>query len=728
MANDKLEAAKKRYANALRNELDADELGRIALVVVEAARDARDFAVAKDHAELAVRHYGDAHDEKLTVRSKRRLAGVLLAMHDFDAALPLIDEVSRAPEERDMELPKLDGLTSAADRAIEIARAHVASASSADPKWALAWGALMEAFAGQPIASELERRFATRLGKKNADIAKTLNAYKFHKAAARAVGAGTTSTPTNAGDWLERALAQRRSGDRAAAYDSFCAAAERFEKSYSRETNWYEDEDLDDDTRDRLLHEDRHNWKAADAWREAAECAFVLGDRRKMDAAYDRETLVGLRPDGRKALEDVRKAIAEGRTEDALDVVRARLRYDKGGTPELRALLSRVIAEHVAAGRLREAIAVHDEILDANATSWGETAPAYIVAQLDVAQLLVDNGCVGEARPILQEVSTAISDALATAAKESAAKNNAIARACADALAKVESSKGVELLECVYSPRFTTAQDRVARIRELLASGASIATTDGAGDTVLHHAARLRGADSGRLVRSLVEAGAARSTANAAGQTALDVAAANAAQVADAVEALWDRKTTPSAALEIAASKGHLVTIARLVSLGAGPAPSALSRPFPKDTGVLEFALRAARATGDQSVVDAAFSGAPLAVADVRRHMEAFAEHGARAAMQARFGAANAEKLVAELVYTIASDQILETLVREDWSRFAREDLGLLRASIPADVDDELGEEREILATLETAFRRAAYEASPLAIREGAKRADFVKS
>jgi hypothetical protein len=224
-------------------------------------------------------------------------------------------------------------------------------------------------------------------------------------------------------------------------------------------------------------------------------------------------------------------------------------------------------------------------------------------------------------------------------------------------------------------------------------------------------------------VRALVESGASRDAKNAAGQRPVDVAAANSAEVADAVEALWTKDA--SSALDIAATNGNLVIVARLLSLGAGPAPAALSRPFPEDAGLVELALRVARKTGTTDLVDAAFGDELPGVDDVRKHMLAFAARAAQDAMKARFGGADRDELIAELVYTIRSDEILETLVKEDWARFAREDLALLRASIPADIDDELGDEEAVAAEIALAFRGAAFDASPPEIRTNARRADF---
>src|SRR5688572_18899932 len=110
MGQGKLEAAKQRYQRGLRSELDPDELGRIALIVEQAAREARDFAAARDHAELAAQHYRDAGDQGRSVGAKRRLAGALLVLRDWTRALPLVDDVARAPDERNIDLPKLEGL------------------------------------------------------------------------------------------------------------------------------------------------------------------------------------------------------------------------------------------------------------------------------------------------------------------------------------------------------------------------------------------------------------------------------------------------------------------------------------------------------------------------------------------------------------------------------------------------------------------------------------------
>src|SRR6185295_3469056 len=132
--------------------------------------------------------------------------------------------------------------------------------------------------------------------------------------------------------------------------------------------------------------------------------------------------------------------------------------------------------------------------------------------ELDLANLLIDIGCVGEARPLLESVWAALDE---LGARDD---DHPFAEAHARALARVTTAKDVELLECVQTARFTTAKERLARIRELLASGASIAATDASGDGMLHHAARLRAADTALLVRALVDAGASRSAANAAGQ------------------------------------------------------------------------------------------------------------------------------------------------------------------------------------------------------------------
>src|SRR6185503_10346235 len=120
MANEKLEAAKRRYASGRANELDPDELGRIALIVVEAAVKAREFEIARQHAELAVGHYVEARDEARVVRAKRRLAGALLALQEWATALPLVDEVCAAPDERDLELSRLDDLEDPKARAVEL--------------------------------------------------------------------------------------------------------------------------------------------------------------------------------------------------------------------------------------------------------------------------------------------------------------------------------------------------------------------------------------------------------------------------------------------------------------------------------------------------------------------------------------------------------------------------------------------------------------------------------
>jgi hypothetical protein len=125
--------------------------------------------------------------------------------------------------------------------------------------------------------------------------------------------------------------------------------------------------------------------------------------------------------------------------------------------------------------------------------------------------------------------------------------------------------------------------------------------------------------------------------------------------------------------------------------------------------------------------VDATFGSAPPGVDDVRKHLLAFAARAGEDAMKARFGGADREKLIAELVYTIRSDEILETLVKDDWARFAREDLALLRGSIPGDIDDELGDEKALTDDISRAFRSAAFDASPPAIRKNAKLADFGK-
>ncbi len=715
MAGDKVEAAKRRYASGVANELDPDELGRIALIVVDIAREARAFDVARQHAELAVKHYRDAKDEARVRRSMRRLAGALLMLRDWDAALPLIDEIALLPEEREAELPKVDGLKDPKERALEYARALVAWVTGTHPDWTMVWGALMDAFSDDPIAEELERRFTERLGgKKNADLASKLTTRGFRKAAARAAGLGTKSGPTTGPEWAELARAQRASRDLAKAYESHLAAADAFKKSFSWKSNTYAEDDWDEDTRARLFKEDRFDYKGSDHLRDAAECAFRLGDRAKLVTAYDLHHLHRMRGDEKKALARVRALVAEGRKDEALDVVRTELRYDKGGTPELRALFGDAIAAHVAAGRWDEAVGLQREILDANATRWGKPSPAYVVAQLDLAKLLVERGYVGEARPLLEEVSEALGDA-----------NHAIARECHDALARVEREKDVELLECVKTARFSTAKERLARMRELLAKGASIATADAAGDTVLHHVARLRAADSGWLTRALIDAGASRTAKNAAGETALDVAAGNSAQVVDAVEALWDKDAAAgTAAIAIASARGNLVTVARLLALGArpdGPLPPPLARGMPEDPGMIEFALR----VGDTSLVDAALSGAEPSADDVRRQLVAFAARAGERAMSCRFAGETREKLIAELVYTIASTEILETLVREDWPPFVREDLGLLRASIPVDVDDELGDEADLLAELELAFRRAAFDASPPELRARANRAAF---
>jgi hypothetical protein len=715
MGQDKLEAAKKRYARGLQSELDPDELGRIALIVEEAARQARDFAAARDHAELAARHYRDAGDQGRSVRARRRLAGALLLLRDWTRALPLVDDVARAPDERDVDLPKLEGLADPKELALERARAHVAWASSASPRWAVIWGALFDAFSTEPIGDELERRFTARLGKRSADVASQLCADGFYLGALRAARHGTRANPTSGADWLELANAQDASDDLAGAYESYCAAAACFEQAYSPASNTYDDEEVDPDTAFHLMREDRFNYKAADAWREAASCAFHLGDRAKLTAAYDREILLRFHAKERKALPALRAALAEDRAADALEIVRRELRHSKGGTPEIRAVLERSIAEHVAAKRFREAIAVHQEILEAIAITWGERSPAYLVAQLDLATRLIELGRIGDARAVLEELATELDELSA---------DHPFVQACTAARARVESSQDVELLECMQTTRFTTARERLARMRELLARGASLAAADAAGDTVLHFAARLRAADSGWLVRALLDVGASRSAKNAAGETALAVAVANAAQVTDVVEALWEDGA--SWALELAAAKGHLVTVARLRSLGASPAPAAFSRPLPRG-GLVEFALRVSAATGDSSIVDTAFSDDPPGVDVVRRHLSAFCAQAGAQAMRVRFGGADAERVIAELAYTIASDQILETLVREDWPRFACEDLGLLRASIPGDIDDELGDEDELLPSLEMAFRSAAFDASPPAIRARAKRADFGK-
>lgn len=716
MGQDKLEAAKQRYARGLRSELDPDELGRIALIVEEAARGARDFAAARDHAELAARHYRDAGDQGRSVRARRRLAGALFVLRDWTRALPLVDDVARAPDERDVDLPKLQGLADPKERALELARALVAWASSASPKWVVIWGALFDAFSKEPIGGELERRFSARLGKRNADVARDLRAHGFHVAALRAARQGARATPTSGADWLELANAQDAGNDLAGAYESYCAAAECFERAYSPRSNTYADEDVDPDTAIHLAGEDRFNGKASGAWLEAASCAFHLGDRAKLTAAYDREILLRLDAKERKALPALRAALAEDRTADALDIVRRDFRYSKGGTPEIRAVLERTIAEHVAARRFREAIAVHEEILDAIATTWGEASPAHLVARLDLATRLVELGRIGDARPLLEGLATELDDLAA---------DHPFVQACTAARSRVESSRDAELLECAQTTRFTTARERLARMRELLARGASLVAADAAGDTALHLAARLRAADSGRLVRALLDAGAPRSAKNAAGETPLAVAVAHPAQVTDVVEALWEDGA--SWALELAAARGHLVTAARLLRLGAGPAPAALSRSWPEDAGLVEFALRVSAATGDSSIVDAAFSDSLPGVDVIRHHLSAFCAHAGAQAMRARFGGADAERVIAELVYTIAGDEILETLVKEDWPRFVREDLGLLRASIPGDIDDELGDEDELLPTLEMAFRSAAFDASPPAIHARAKRADFGK-
>jgi hypothetical protein len=714
VANEKVDAAKKRYERGLKSELDPDELGRIALIVEETARVTGEFETARHYAELAVGHYSDVQDEKLVVHAKRRLAAALFMVRDWDAALPLVDAVMREPEGRDAVLSKADGIKDPKARAIELARALVTWGSASTPGWVVVWGALWDAFSGDPIASELERRLNSLLRSNNADAAGKLRMYGFPAAAAHAATGGAKKTPSSGAEWLELAAAQRAQRKLAAAYDSFCEAARHFEKTYDRKSNAYTDEEVDEDRARYLRGEDRFDHKASRAWRDAAECAFRIGDRAKMDAAYDRELLRRFDVRESKAIGEVRAALAAGRKDDALDLVRAKMRFSKCGTPEVRALMRGVIEEHVAAGRIGEALAVHDEILHAVATTWGKDSPAYPIAELDLASTLVDVGYVGQARPIVESVAKTI--------KEAAGEDPF---GCVSMLAKIDAAKGVELLECVRSTRFSTAKERLARIDALVASGAKVATTDGAGDNVLHHAARLRAADSGWLVHELVEAGAPRDAKNAAGEKPIDVAATNPAEVADAVEALFEKDA--SSALDIAAANGNLVTVARLLSLGAGPAPAALARPFPKDARLVEFALRVARKTGSTEIVDAAFSDAPPDVHDVRKHVLAFAAHAGEDMMKARFGGADREKLIAELVYTISSDEILETLVKEDWTRFAREDLALLRASIPADIDDELGDEKELIAESTRAFRSAAFDASPPEIREEARLADFGK-
>jgi hypothetical protein len=717
MGDDKLQAAKRRYDAGVRNELDPDELGRIALIVEQAARDGRDFEAARHYAELAVQHYRGAGDAGRVVRAQRRLAGALLRLQDWARALPLVDEVGRAPDERDVELPKAAESDEPKSRALELGRALVAWASATNPAWVVIWGALFDAFSHDPVARELERRFANLLGRRNADVARKLSSYGFHDAALRAADRGAKSTRSSGADWLERGKAQEARGELAAAYESYWTAAECFEKAYDRSTNTYRDEEVDSDTARYLAGEDRFDHRASEAWRAAASCAFDLGSRSKMTAAYDRELLRRFDRAEREALAALRAAVAQERTSDALELVNRTFRYSRGGTPEIRGLLARNIEEHVAAKRYREAVAVHDGILDAIATTWGETSGAYLAARLDLARMLLEIGWIGEARPIVAELTAEVSDLDA---------DHSFMKACVAARGRIEAGKDLELLECVHTRRFETARERWARMRELLAAGASLSAADAAGDTVLHYAARLRTADAGWLVRALLAAGANRETKNAAGETALAVAARNPSQVVDAVEALWVEGA--SWALELAATHGNHVTVARLHSLGAASAPSVGARPMPDDAQLVEFALRVAAATGDASLVDSAFSGTLGGAEPVRRQLSAFCAHGGVHAMHLRFGGPEADKLVAELVYTIASHQILETLLSEDWPRFVREDLGLLRAAIPADVEDALGDEEQLLRSLELDFRCAAFDVAPPAIRDKAKRVDFGKA
>ncbi len=741
MADNTLEAAKRRYSAALADGLDPEECARIALLTADRARDARDFETARHHAQRAVEHLRQAGVARGRVRAQRKLAGALLQLRQWEEALPLLDEVLAAPDEPQAELPSLKPDMSAQERALEDARALAAWGSGALPQWTSVWGQLADAFADQAIAPELERRFLASVGRAmrgkrrlDANLLGALRAQGYPRAALLAAQAALRQGAREGWLQVELGLAQEATGNPRAAYDSLCAGAVSLEAAPPGG-----DEEDDDEGRD----EDAFASEAFEAWLDAVRCAVRLGDRAKMRTAYDRAALLRMDPGERAAYERLRtqaRAPEASRTQALEEVLRTDLRFYATDVPEGRDVLRRVLTEHLEARREASALALLEEVLESKATVWGDTSPAYHLACFDLGKLLLRVGAVSRARPVLRD---ALEGLRAWAEEEDVPLDDAhpFVAMCLRALAEVEKAVDTELLEAVRTDSLHTVGERLERIRELLARGASLQARDADGDTALHHAARRPEADADALVRALLDLGASCTTPNARGALPLHLAIAQPADAPDLVQALCAEGLLRSEPrpLRLAAEHGRAVVVARLLALGAAPEEASggvhdpvvqrlLAQAPRAPAPLLEFAVRVSHTTGNSTPLEAQLSGATLSEAEVHPLLLGFCAHLGRAAMERRFGEPEAgEKAVKKLLEENVQAEALERVVAPEWEHASRGQVALLLRSLPPDVRARLGEEAQLLAGLERGFRASAYDAAPPALRKAADPARYGK-
>jgi tetratricopeptide (TPR) repeat protein len=416
-----------RYERGVREELDASELGRIALLVAAKAIGDGEPDVAERYAALAETHYTAAGDPAGVVASVRRRAAALFAKRELGAALAELDRVLDEPDGFPDAPVKLGDDVSAEARALHDASAAAAWASRrASEAWTHVWGSLLGVFPDHACAPDLERRFEAALAQRLRDAPRDRRIVSDLMRLLEVLGAGAAvpriaaiASKLRVRDpriAIELGRSEAARGDLRGAYATLLAAGERITRAFDegREDKAYDDDDPDHPA----PHEDRFNHDGLEAFTLAAECAARLGDRGKERAARDRGAFATTERKERAAVAEVRRAVqrimaraADGAPPDATAAdLRALLPRLRDAAPnamaefhEGREILRRCVEQLAAAGDHAAAVEIFRDVFEQKRVHWRSGSTAVSLAAIDLARALVKAGETTEARELLAE-------------------------------------------------------------------------------------------------------------------------------------------------------------------------------------------------------------------------------------------------------------------------------------------------------------------------------------